>query len=115
MLIVKKFGGSSVRDAARLQNVARIVTDAYRQGNEVVVVVSAQGDTTDDLIAKAREINKKASQAGNGHADGGGRADLDRPARHGDREPKAAPPSRCSAGRRDLSPIPPTAPPASSG
>ena len=62
MLIVKKFGGSSVRDAARLQNVARIVTDAYRQGNEVVVVVSAQGDTTDDLIAKAREINKKASK-----------------------------------------------------
>lgn len=62
MLIVKKFGGSSVRDAARLQNVARIVTDAYRQGNEVVVVVSAQGDTTDDLIAKAHEVNKKASK-----------------------------------------------------
>ena len=62
MLIVKKFGGSSVRDAERLQNVARIVTDAYRQGNEVVVVVSAQGDTTDDLIAKAQEINRKASK-----------------------------------------------------
>ena len=62
MLIVKKFGGSSVRDAERLQNVARIVTDAYRQGNDVVVVVSAQGDTTDDLIAKAQEINRKASK-----------------------------------------------------
>ena len=41
-------------------NVARIVTDTYKAGNEVVVVVSAQGDTTDDLIAKAQEINPKA-------------------------------------------------------
>ena len=62
MLIVKKFGGSSVRDAERLRNVARIVTDAYKAGNEVVVVVSAQGDTTDDLIEKAKEINKKGSK-----------------------------------------------------
>ncbi len=38
-------------------NVARIVTDTYKAGNDVVVVVSAQGDTTDDLIAKAQEIN----------------------------------------------------------
>ncbi len=56
-LIVKKFGGSSVADAARVQNVARIVTDEYKKGNNVVVVVSAQGDTTDDLIEKAKEIN----------------------------------------------------------
>ena len=62
MLIVKKFGGSSVADAERVNNVANIVTDAYRQGNEVVVVVSAQGDTTDDLIEKAHEINKNASK-----------------------------------------------------
>ena len=41
MLIVQKFGGSSVANAERVNNVARIVTDAYRQGNEVVVVVSA--------------------------------------------------------------------------
>ncbi len=56
-LIVQKFGGSSVKDAEHLMNVAKIVTDTYKQGNDVVVVVSAQGDTTDDLIAKAEEIN----------------------------------------------------------
>ncbi|MGI6263917.1 MAG: aspartate kinase [Acutalibacteraceae bacterium] len=62
MLIVQKFGGSSVADAARVENVARIVTGAYKEGNSVVVVVSAQGDTTDDLIAKAQEINPRASK-----------------------------------------------------
>ena len=61
-LIVQKFGGTSVKDAQRIQNVAQIVTDTYQQGNNVVVVVSAQGDTTDDLIAKAKEINPKASK-----------------------------------------------------
>ena len=61
-LIVQKFGGSSVANAERVMNVARIVTDAYKAGNDVVVVVSAQGDTTDDLIEKANEINPKASK-----------------------------------------------------
>lgn len=61
-LIVQKFGGSSVKDAERVMNVARIVTDTYAAGNDVVVVVSAQGDTTDDLIGKALEINDKASK-----------------------------------------------------
>ncbi len=61
-LIVQKFGGSSVANAERVMNVARIVTDTYKEGNDVVVVVSAQGDTTDDLIAKAQEINPKASK-----------------------------------------------------
>lgn len=61
-LIVQKFGGSSVADAARVRNVARIITDAYRAGNSVVAVLSAQGDTTDDLIEKAREINPRASR-----------------------------------------------------
>ena len=61
-LIVQKFGGSSVANAERVMNVARIVTDTYKEGNDVVVVVSAQGDTTDDLIEKAREINPKASK-----------------------------------------------------
>ena len=59
-LIVQKFGGSSVANAERVMNVAKIVTDTYKQGNDVVVVVSAQGDTTDDLIAKAKEINPGA-------------------------------------------------------
>ena len=61
-LIVQKFGGSSVRDAERVMNVAQIVTDTYRAGNDVVVVVSAQGDTTDELIEKAYEINPKPSK-----------------------------------------------------
>ncbi len=61
-LVVQKFGGSSVRDAERVMNVAKIVTDTYRNGNDVIVVVSAQGDTTDDLIEKAYEINSKPSK-----------------------------------------------------
>ena len=60
-LIVQKFGGSSVANAERVNNVARIVTDTYKAGNDVVVVVSAQGDTTDDLIEKAKEINPHAA------------------------------------------------------
>ena len=59
-LIVQKFGGSSVANAERVKNVAKIVSDTYKAGNDVVVVVSAQGDTTDDLIAQAAEINKNA-------------------------------------------------------
>ncbi len=62
MLIVQKYGGSSVADAARIERVAGIIADAFRAGNEVVVVLSAQGDTTDDLIAKAREINSDPSR-----------------------------------------------------
>ena len=61
-LIVQKFGGTSVRDTERIFNVADIVTSTYKAGNDVVVVVSAQGDTTDDLIEKAGEINTKASK-----------------------------------------------------
>ena len=61
-LIVQKFGGTSVANAERVMNVAKIVTDTYKQGNKVVVVVSAQGDTTDDLIEKAKEINPSASK-----------------------------------------------------
>ena len=61
-LIVQKFGGSSVRDAERIRNVAGIIADTYRAGNQVLVVLSAQGDTTDDLIEKAREINRRASK-----------------------------------------------------
>ena len=62
MLIVQKFGGSSVANAERVFNVARIVTETYAAGNDVVVVVSAQGDTTDDLIEKAKEINPAGSK-----------------------------------------------------
>ena len=61
-LIVQKFGGSSVRDAERIRNVAGIIADTYKAGNQVMVVLSAQGDTTDDLIEKAKEINPRASK-----------------------------------------------------
>ena len=61
-LIVQKFGGSSVANTERVMNVAKIVTDTYKKGNDVVVVVSAQGDTTDDLIAKAKEISSHNSK-----------------------------------------------------
>ncbi len=61
-LIVQKFGGSSVANAERLRNVAGIITDTYKAGNDVVVVVSAQGDTTDELIEKAKEVNPSPSK-----------------------------------------------------
>ena len=61
-LIVQKFGGSSVADADKIRNVARIITETYRKGHSVVAVLSAQGDTTDDLIDKAKEINPNASK-----------------------------------------------------
>ena len=61
-IIVQKYGGSSVADAAKVMNVATRVTDTYKEGNSVVVVVSAQGDTTDDLIDKAHEINENPSK-----------------------------------------------------
>ena len=60
-LIVQKFGGTSVADADCIRRVAGIITDTYRKGNQVVAVLSAQGDTTDDLIAMAGQINPRAS------------------------------------------------------
>ena len=60
-LIVQKFGGSSVRDAERVFNVADIVTSKYREGNDVVVVVSAMGHTTDMLVKLAKEISPNPS------------------------------------------------------
>jgi len=61
-LIVQKFGGTSVANAERVMNVAKIVTDTYKEGNDVIVVVSAQGKTTDELIDKALEINPNPSK-----------------------------------------------------
>ncbi len=61
-LIVQKFGGTSVANAERLRNVARIITETYKAGNDVVAVLSAQGDTTDELLEKAAEINPRASK-----------------------------------------------------
>ena len=57
MLVVKKFGGSSVADTERIFNVARRCAEEFQCGNDVVVVLSAMGDTTDELLEKAAEIN----------------------------------------------------------
>ena len=57
MLVVKKFGGSSVASTERIFNVARRCVEDYQKGNQVVVVLSAMGKTTDGLIKKALEIN----------------------------------------------------------
>ena len=62
MLIVQKFGGSSVANAERVRHVAGIIADNYAEGHDIVVVLSAQGDTTDDLIEKARELNPRPSK-----------------------------------------------------
>lgn len=60
MLIVKKFGGSSVANKERIFNVARRCVEDFKKGHDVVVVLSAMGKTTDELLAKAREINPNA-------------------------------------------------------
>ena len=60
-LIVQKFGGSSVRDYAHLLRMARIVKSRVDEGDDVVVVLSAQGDTTDSLLQKAKEISESPS------------------------------------------------------
>ena len=62
MLIVKKFGGSSVANKERIFNVARRCVEDYKKGHDVVVVLSAMGDTTDELLALATSINPEASK-----------------------------------------------------
>lgn len=62
MLIVKKFGGTSVANKERIFNVARRCIEDYKAGNDVVVVLSAMGDTTDELIAMAEDINPNAKK-----------------------------------------------------
>ncbi len=61
-LIVQKFGGTSVANTEKVMNAANRVIDTYKKGNSVVVIVSAQGHTTDELIDKAMEINSNASK-----------------------------------------------------
>lgn len=62
MLIVKKFGGTSVANPKRIHNVARRCVEEYRKGNDVVVVLSAMGDSTDDLLDLAAQITEKPSK-----------------------------------------------------
>ena len=61
MIVVKKFGGSSVGDAERMKRVARRIAETYDKGNQVAVVVSAMGDTTDDLIALSKQVTSNPS------------------------------------------------------
>lgn len=59
MRIVLKFGGSSLADAQKIQAAAEKAADFYRQGFQTVVVVSAQGDTTDEMLAKVQPIHSR--------------------------------------------------------
>ena len=61
-LYVQKYGGSSVADAACMRRVAQRIYDTQKAGNQVVVVVSAMGDTTDDLIALAKQVNPEPNE-----------------------------------------------------
>ena len=61
MLIVQKYGGTSLGDAEKIRSAAIRVADLARLGSQVVVVVSAQGDTTDDMIARAAQLNARGS------------------------------------------------------
>ena len=58
MLIVKKFGGTSVANKERIYNVANRCVEEYKKGNDVVVVLSAMGKYTDELISMAEDLMK---------------------------------------------------------
>ncbi len=62
MLVVKKFGGTSVANKERIYNVERCCIEEYNQGNDVVVILSAMGKMTDELIEKAKDINPNPSK-----------------------------------------------------
>lgn len=62
MIIVKKFGGTSVANAQKIRNAATKIINEYKKGHKIVVVLSAQGSTTDNLIEKAKEINPNPSK-----------------------------------------------------
>ncbi len=62
MLIVQKYGGSSVANTERIKNVAQRIVDTYNKGNQMVIILSAQGDTTDELLAKVAEITTNPSK-----------------------------------------------------
>ena len=61
MLIIQKYGGTSLSDGIRIQAAAKTIADLARQGIQVIVVVSAQGDTTDLMIEKAIQVNTRGS------------------------------------------------------
>lgn len=83
-LIVQKYGGSSVADADSIKRVARRIIETKNAGNDVAVVVSAMGDTTDDLISQGHEHRLEPACPRDGHAHDRRRTHLDESARHGD-------------------------------
>ena len=85
-LVVQKYGGSSVQDADRIKRVAERIVRTHKEGNDVVVVVSAMGDTTDELLDLAEQVTTRprAAAARDGHAAHRGRADQQRAGRDGD-------------------------------
>ncbi len=88
-IVVQKYGGSSVASTEHIMNVARRIVATYDAGNSVCAVISARGDTTDELLAMAHEITPAAARARARHAALGRRAHQLRPAGHGD--PHAGP------------------------
>ena len=98
-LVVQKYGGSSVQDAERIKQVAERIVRTRKEGNDVVVVASAMGDTTDELTDLAEQVHPSPAAAGDGHAAHRGRAHLQRAARDGDPRPRRARPARSPARR----------------
>ena len=86
-LVVQKYGGSSVADAEGIKRVAKRIVDTRKAGHDVVVAVSAMGDTTDELVDLAQQVSPLPRRPRAGHAAHRGRADLDGAAGHGDRQP----------------------------
>jgi len=86
-LVVQKYGGSSVADADGIKRVAQRIVATRKAGHSVVVVVSAMGDTTDELQDLAAQVSPPAARPRTRHAAHRGRAHLDGAAGHGDRQP----------------------------
>ncbi len=93
-IVVQKYGGTSVGDTDRMKRVADRVSRTHRDGNQTVVVVSAMGKTTDDLVAMAQRISDSPAAARARHPAHLRRAHLDVAAGHGARRTRACPPSR---------------------
>ena len=98
-LVVQKYGGSSVADAEGIKRVAKRIVDTRKAGHDVVVVVSAMGDTTDELVDLAQQVSPLPPRPRAGHAAHRGRAHLDGAARDGHRQPRATRPGRSPAAR----------------
>ena len=113
-LVVQKFGGTSVSDAERVRAVADHVARTRRQGADVVVVVSAMGKTTDDLLRLAGDVSTVQPLTRARHAPDLGRAGVDGPAVHGAGRARASTPCPSPAARRASSPTPRISTPRSS-